>query len=77
MTTWQDIVFAIGGFAFVLSLWPAARSEETRIDRVSSGVTALILLVFTATNLSLRLPLAALSTLCTAGVWGFIFWRRA
>lgn len=77
MTSWQDVVFSLGGFAFVLSLWPAARSHETRIDRVSSGVTALILLAFTVTNLSLRLPLAAASTLCTASVWGFIFWKRA
>ena len=67
-TSWQDIVFMIGGFIFAPSLvFSIVKGADIPI--ATSLPTALVLTVFVACYFTLKLRLAAFATALTAICW--------
>ena len=65
---WQDIILGVGGFIFSISLLPSIFGEG-KPEMLTSLLTATVLTVFAITYFSLKLRLAALSTILTAICW--------
>jgi len=73
---WQDVVFLVGGFVFAVLLVPTLRDREARIPRVSSFPTAVLLIGYSVTFVTLGLHLAALANVVGALAWFLIFIYR-
>lgn len=65
---WQDWVFAIGSWLFIISFIPSFLKREYPAI-ATSVLTGVVLLAFSVTYFSLKLPLASISNLLTAGCW--------
>ena len=62
---WQDWVFSIGTWIFIIALIPTLRGKQ-KPELSTSLVTGGILAIFVATYLSLNLWLSALSNVLTS-----------
>ena len=65
---WQDWVFMIGGFIFAPSLVVSV-VNHIEMPLATTLPTAIVLTVFVAAYLTLKLRLAAMSTALTAICW--------
>ena len=65
---WQDWVFSIGSWIFVIALIPTIRGKS-KPELSTSIVTAIILSSFALTYFTLRLWFSAFSTILTASCW--------
>lgn len=74
--SWQDLVFGAGSVVFVIALLPSVFSEN-KPDIRTSITTAMILLVFSVTYLSLSLELSAIVTFFTSVTWMVLAWQKA
>lgn len=72
---WQDIILAIGGFAFSIALIPALKDQQ-KPPTTTSIITGVILTMFCIIYLTLGLRLAALSTALTAACWWTLLVQR-
>ncbi|GEM_PF-552297 len=66
--TWQDIVFSIGQWIFIVALIPLLFSKD-KPALSSSLMTGTVLAVFAFTYSTLSLWTASTSTILTAGAW--------
>jgi len=66
---WQDYVFTIGQFIFLVALIPTIKGKD-KPALSTSVATTLILLVFVYTYFSLKLLLSATASLSIAIAWG-------
>lgn len=65
---WQDIVFSIGQWFFIIALIPSLISKDK--PAFSSSIsTGAVLLVFAFTYMSLGLWTSGVSSLLLAGMW--------
>ncbi len=65
---WQDIIFFIGQWVFLVALVPALTSRE-KPPVSTSLITGLILVVFSFTYFTLELWLSAISSALIAAAW--------
>lgn len=78
---WQDIVFSIGAWIFVIALLPSVFGKD-KPALSSSLITGSVLAVFAFTYVSLSLWIAALSTSMVSLTWfvlavqKFMIYRR-
>lgn len=74
---WQDYAFTIGELVFIAGLVPTLLDSRAEVPRWKTSVpVALTLLVFSYTHYSLSLPIAAVFSILTAGLWFGIAWLR-
>lgn len=71
---WQDIVFALGAFIFVLALTKMVNVAD-KPPAAASMPIALTLFSFAVAYASLRLPLAATMTAVQAVLWGVLYFQ--
>ena len=68
---WQDWVFSIGGLLVLISLIPTIRAEQK--PALTTGVmTAVLVLIFASTMITLHLWLAAVTNYGIAAAWGVL-----
>lgn len=73
---WQDWVFAGGAVFFAVSLIPTVLDERSRVSRLTSVPTAVLLVAFAAAQWTLGLRVApACEIVCALG-WTFMAVRR-
>ncbi|MBU1248284.1 MAG: hypothetical protein KKB70_06275 [Proteobacteria bacterium] len=72
---WQDIIFTVGGWFFLLLLLPSITSEAKPAFLTSLG-TGVVLIAYVAAMASLGCVLGAVSTALTALSWFFLAWQR-
>lgn len=72
----QDIVFTLGGLVFLASLIPTLRNPRAAVPLGTSIPTGIILLAFSATQASLGLEMAAVTSVVTGMAWLAIAARR-
>lgn len=72
---WQDLVFSVGGWIFVISLIPTIRGKQ-KPELSTSLITTVVLAVFSVTYLTLGLGLSALSMGVTTCGWGILAYQR-
>jgi len=65
---WQDIVFSIGAWIFVIALLPSVFGKD-KPALLSSLITGSVLAIFAFTYVSLSLGMAALSTSMVSLTW--------
>lgn len=75
--TWQDWVLMAGGWIFAVLLYPILSDEDATVPRRTSLPTAVILLVYAGTYLTLGLALAAAASFATAVMWFAVAYFRA
>lgn len=73
---WQDVVFTVGQFIFLVSLLPTIMDAKAQVPRKTSVPTAAIMLAFTVTYVSLQLYFAAVLGLVIAAAWAVVAWKR-
>lgn len=73
---WQDAILTAGSVFFCLALIPTLRDRTASIPRFTSVTTALWLVAFAATQVTLGLRLAPVCEVVCAGCWAFIALRR-
>jgi len=66
---WQDWVFSLGQIIFLIALIPTLKGKD-KPAFTTSVVTAIILVFFTATYLSLKLWFSAASSVAMTIAWG-------
>lgn len=66
--TWQDIIFGIGQWIFVIALVPSVLGKD-KPALASSVLTGTVLAIFAVTYMTLSLWAAGVSTLLVAGMW--------
>lgn len=76
-TSWQDFVFATGGFLFALALVPTITHTSTRIPRKTSAINTIVIAAFAVAHASLGLPMACVTEAVVAGFWTFILLFRS
>lgn len=72
---WQDFVFTVGSFLFIIGLIPTVRGSQ-KPPLSTSFVTGLVLLVFAVMYLTLELYLSAVVTTITSMMWATLFLQR-
>jgi len=73
---WQDWVLMAGGWIFAILLYPILRDKDANVPRRTSLPTAVVLLVYAFTYLTLGLELAAAASFTTALMWFAVgYWR--
>lgn len=72
---WQDWVFSVGTWIFVVALIPTIRGKQ-KPELSTSIVTGSILAVFVITYLSLNLWLSALSNVITSACWFLLAYQK-
>lgn len=72
---WQDWIFSVGTWIFVVALIPTIRGKQ-KPELSTSIVTGSILAVFVITYLSLNLWLSALSNVLTSGSWFLLAYQK-
>ncbi len=65
---WQDVVYAVGQWVFIVALIPSILSKD-KPALTSSLLTGLVLLVYAFTLASLNLWISTISTLATSVAW--------
>lgn len=65
---WQDIVFSIGQWIFIVALIPSVLSKD-KPALSSSLLTGTVLAVFAVTYLSLSLWFSGATTILVSGMW--------
>lgn len=76
MQHWQDLVFFTGSWIFIISLIPTIRGKQ-KPEFSTSAITAIILVIFSISYLTLGLFLSAFATVGTATCWGILAYQRA
>mgnify|MGYP003395202723 FL=1 len=72
---WQDAVFFIGSWIFVISLIPTIRGKQ-KPDFSTSLTTSFILYIFMATYFTLELTLSGIATFASATTWAILAYQR-
>ncbi len=72
---WQDFVFSIGSWIFVISLIPTIR-ESQKPALATSLVTAIVLVFFAISYLSLGLWMSAVAVFATDIGWSILAYQR-
>ncbi len=72
---WQDYVLMIGGMILWISIIPMVRARD-KPPFLTSIPTSVILTIFVACLVSLKLYLTAFSTACTAIFWWILVFQR-
>ena len=72
---WQDLVFFLGSWIFVVSMVPTIRGSQ-KPALATSLSTAIVLLIFAYTQVTLGLWLTAIATLATFIVWATLAFQR-
>jgi len=72
---WQDWVFSIGSWIFVIALIPTIRGGS-KPALSTSLLTGSILAIFAITYFSLELWLSTVSTIATATSWYILAWQK-
>ncbi len=75
MVHWQDLIFSVGSWIFIVSLIPTIRGKQ-KPELSTSVVTTIVLVFFAISYLTLGLLLSALATLGTATCWGILVYQR-
>ena len=66
--TWQDIIFSIGQWVFIIALIPSVVSKD-KPALSSSLMTGSVLAVFAFTYFTLSLWMSGASTILVAAIW--------
>jgi len=72
---WQDLVFSIGSWIFIIALIPTIRGKQ-KPEFSTSLVTAIILFIFAITYLTLGLLISAISTVGTSTGWFILAYQK-
>ncbi len=72
---WQDFVFAIGTWIFIIALIPTIRSRE-KPPLSTSLPTGLVLLVYVFTFATLELWFSMISSSVLAVLWLYLAWQK-
>ena len=72
---WQDWVFTIGNWVFILALLPSVWSKS-KPALLTSLSTCVVLLTFALAFATMGLFLTALSTVVSSLVWGILFFQQ-
>lgn len=72
---WQDYIFTIGSFVFIIALIPSILSKD-KPAIASSISTALVLTIFSFTYFSLSLWLTTITTAGTAMAWHILAFQK-
>jgi hypothetical protein len=73
--TWQDLVYSIGQWVFIVALLPSVFSKN-KPAFVSSLTTGTVLLVYVFTMASLNLWVSSASTSITCLVWYILAFQK-
>ena len=76
-TGWQDYVYAAGECIFLINTLFLYSSKKTRIPRISSITTALLLTIYALTGLTLNLHWYPYVSFILAGMWLLMASQRA
>ena len=75
MTSWQDLVLAIGGLVLFIGLLPTIHGHA-KPPLASSVPIASVLFIFTMTMLSLGFWWSAAGMSLQSGAWVVLAWQR-
>lgn len=72
---WQDFVFTIGSWIFIIALLPAIFGKN-KPPTSTSLINGLVLILFSVAYFSLELWLSAASVAILALAWMFLGWQK-
>ncbi len=72
---WQDLVFSIGSWIFIICIIPTIRGKQ-KPEFSTSSITSIVLSIFALTYLTLGLWLSFVATVGTSICWGILAYQR-
>jgi hypothetical protein len=73
--SWQDVVYAIGQWIFIIALVPSVLGKD-KPALSTSLTTGLVLAVYVVTLISLNLWISAISSAVTAATWFILAYQK-